>query len=257
MAAVQPTEHAFARSRRAVRELDHFDLFFRGAIAPVDKGRMRVRRTGVAEGNQSGCGWHRRRFETNFFVDHDFDRAIDQLAALQPNDTAFKRGYFAHVIDHRRDIVDGDQQRGGTFGSDSNDLGRESITDLVKRIVPILIRDGKYEYPYLGISSSSDLTLNAIEALGLTTYTGAYVLEVTAGGPADLAGVKAGDTPSRLTGLNAGGDLIIAFDGQPVNTFDQLLSYLITSKSPGDTVVLTVLRDGEEVDLTITLGERP
>ena len=136
-------------------------------------------------------------------------------------------------------------------------VGFSISINLVKRIVPILIRDGKYEYPYLGISSSSDLTLNAIEALGLTTYTGAYVLEVTAGGPADLAGVKAGDTPSRLTGLNAGGDLIIAFDGQPVNTFDQLLSYLITSKSPGDTVVLTVLRDGEEVDLTITLGERP
>jgi S1-C subfamily serine protease len=136
-------------------------------------------------------------------------------------------------------------------------VGFSISINLVKRIVPVLIRDGKYEYPYLGISSSSDLTLNAIEALGLTTYNGAYVLEVTAGGPADLAGVKAGDTPSRLTGLNAGGDLIIAFDGQPVNTFDQLLSYLITSKSPGDTVVLTVLRDGEEVDLTITLGERP
>lgn len=136
-------------------------------------------------------------------------------------------------------------------------VGFSISINLVKRIVPVLIRDGKYSYPYLGISSSSDLTLNAIEALGLTTYTGAYVLDVTPEGPADLAGVKAGDTPSRLQGLNAGGDLIIAFDGKPVNTFDQLLSYLITGKSPGDTVVLTVLRDGEEVDLTITLGERP
>ena len=136
-------------------------------------------------------------------------------------------------------------------------VGFSISINLVKRIVPVLIRDGKYSYPYLGISSSSDLTLNAIEALGLTTYTGAYVLDVTPEGPADLAGVKAGDTPSRLQGLNAGGDLIIAFDGKPVSTFDQLLSYLITGKSPGDTVVLTVLRDGEEVDLTITLGERP
>ncbi|HKJ38374.1 MAG TPA: PDZ domain-containing protein, partial [Anaerolineales bacterium] len=93
--------------------------------------------------------------------------------------------------------------------------------------------------------------------LELDSYTGAYVLEVTSGGPADLAGVKAGETPSRLQGLNAGGDLIIAFDGKPVNTFDELLSYLITSKSPGDTVLLTVIRDGEQVDLTITLGERP
>ena len=136
-------------------------------------------------------------------------------------------------------------------------VGFSISINLVKRIAPILIRDGKYSYPYLGISSSSNLSLNAIEALELGTYTGAYVLEVTPGGPADLAGIKAGETPSRIQGLNSGGDLIIAFDGKPVNTFDELLSYLITSKSPGDTVVLTVIRDGQHVDITVTLGDRP
>jgi 2-alkenal reductase len=136
-------------------------------------------------------------------------------------------------------------------------VGFSISINLVNRIVPILIRDGKYSYPYLGISSSSNLTLDAIEALELSSYTGAYVIDVTSGGPADLAGVKAGDTPSRIQGLNSGGDLIIAFDGKPVNTFDQLLSYLITTKSPGDTVVLTILRNSEQVDLTVTLGERP
>jgi len=136
-------------------------------------------------------------------------------------------------------------------------VGFSISINLVKKIVPVLIRDGKYVYPYLGISSSSNLSLDAIEALGLNTYTGAYVLEVTVGSPADLAGVKAGETPSRLPGLNAGGDLIIAFDGKTVNTFDQLLSYLITTKSPGDTAVLTVIRDGEEIEISIALGERP
>lgn len=136
-------------------------------------------------------------------------------------------------------------------------VGFSISINLVKRIVPILIRDGKYSYPYLGITSSSNLSLDAIEALELSSYTGAYVLEITPGGPADLAGVKAGETPSRIQGLNSGGDLIIAFDGKPVNTFDELLSYLITSKSPGDTVVLTVIRDGQNVDLTVTLGDRP
>lgn len=129
--------------------------------------------------------------------------------------------------------------------------------NLVKHIVPFLIRDGKYEYPYLGISSSSDLSLSEIEALGLNSYTGAYVITVTPGGPADQAGIKAGDTPSRIEGLNAGGDLIVAFDSKPVTTFDDLLSYLITTKSPGETVVLTVLRDGQSIDVTVTLGARP
>jgi len=136
-------------------------------------------------------------------------------------------------------------------------VGFSISVNLVKRVVPGLIRDGKYEYPYLGISSSSELSLSEIEALGLNTYTGAYVLNVTPGSPADQAGIKAGDTPTRIQGLNAGGDLITAFDARPVTTFDELLSYLITSKSPGETVVLTVLRDGQPIDVTVTLGKRP
>ncbi|GAB4445905.1 MAG: trypsin-like peptidase domain-containing protein [Anaerolineales bacterium] len=136
-------------------------------------------------------------------------------------------------------------------------VGFSVSINLVKKIVPVLIRDGKYEYPYLGITSTSDMSLDEIEALGLTTYTGAYVLNVTPGGPADKAGVRAGTTPTRIEGLNAGGDLIIAFDGKPVTSFDKLLSYLLTTKSPGETAVLTVLRDGEEVEITVTLGKRP
>jgi S1-C subfamily serine protease len=136
-------------------------------------------------------------------------------------------------------------------------VGFSISINLVKRIVPILIRDGKYEYPYLGISSGSDLSLADIEALGLKTYTGAYVISVTPGGPADQAGIRAGDTPTSIPNLNAGGDIIVAFDGQPVNTFDQLLSYLTLTKSPGDTAVLTVLRNDQPMDITVTLGERP
>ena len=129
--------------------------------------------------------------------------------------------------------------------------------NLVKRVAPALIRDGKFEYPYLGISSNSDLGLDEVEALGLSQFTGAYVVGVVAGGPADQAGIRAGDSPTNIPGLNAGGDLIIALDGNPVITFDDLLSYLITNKSPGDTIILTVLRDGKSVDVPVVLGTRP
>jgi S1-C subfamily serine protease len=120
-----------------------------------------------------------------------------------------------------------------------------------------LIRDGSYTYPYLGISSNSDLSLSEMEALGLTTYKGAYVSSVVEGGPADQAGIRGGETPTSLDYLQAGGDLIVAFDGRPVDTYEEMLSYLLTTKSPGDTVVLTVLRDGQPMDITLTLGERP
>ena len=136
-------------------------------------------------------------------------------------------------------------------------VGFSISINLVKRIVPYLIRDGVYEYPYLGITSTSNLGLEQIEALGLNTYTGVYVLGVAPGGPADQAGIRDGDTPTSVEGLNAGGDVITAIDGRPVKTFDELLSYLTINKSPGDIVVLTILRDGQPMDITVTLGERP
>lgn len=136
-------------------------------------------------------------------------------------------------------------------------VGFSISINLVKRIVPYLIRDGRYEYPYLGISSDPDLTLADIETLGLNTYTGAYVSSVTPGGPADQAGIRGGSQPTSDQRLLAGGDIITAIDGMPVATFDDLLGYLTTNKSPGDTVVLTILREGQTMDVNVTLGARP
>jgi 2-alkenal reductase len=136
-------------------------------------------------------------------------------------------------------------------------VGFSISINLVKRVAEALIRDGKFEYPYLGISSSSELGVAEIEALGLNTFAGAYVMSVTPGGPADQAGIRAGDQPTSNPQLNAGGDLITAIDGRPIRNFDELLSYLITNKSPGETAVLTVLRDGQSVDVTVTLDRRP
>ena len=147
-----------------------------------------------------------------------------------------------------------DQTTGNAVNSG---VGFALSINLVKRVAEGLIRDGKYEYPYLGISSRDDLPLEVIDALGLNTFTGAYVVSVTPGGPADQAGIRGGSTPTSINGLEAGGDVIIAIDGRQIVTFDELLSYLITNKSPGDNVVLTILRDGQSQDVSVTLGNRP
>jgi len=136
-------------------------------------------------------------------------------------------------------------------------VGFSISINLVKRIVPILIQNGVYKYPYLGVSSSSEMPLVVYDALGLTYFKGAYVRSVTPGSPAEQAGIKGGDTPTSIEGWNAGGDIITAIDSKPVDTFDQLLSQLVTTKSPGDTAVLTILRNGQSMDVTVTLGERP
>lgn len=128
---------------------------------------------------------------------------------------------------------------------------------IISQVVPELIANGAYDYPYMGISSLDELGLIEREALGIERFDGAYVTSVTPGSPADDAGLIAGDQTTSIDGLFAGGDLIIAIDGRPVRIFNDLLSYLITDKRPGDAVTLTILRDGKEMDLTLTLDKRP
>ena len=144
----------------------------------------------------------------------------------------------------------------GTGEPVNSGIGFAIAINIVKRVTPVLIADGKYDYPYLGITSIDELSLPQIEALGLQSFTGAYVTTVTPDSPADQAGIRAGEQSSSA-GLPAGGDLIIAIDGQSIQRFDDLLRYLINNKSPGETVILTVLREEEQVDVPVTLGKRP
>jgi len=136
-------------------------------------------------------------------------------------------------------------------------IGFAISVNMIKRVAPYLIRDGKYDYPYIGISSNDLLTLQMVNALGLKQYTGAYVTSVATGGPADQAGIKAGSARTNIPGLLGGGDLITGIDGKSIRSFDELLAYLITSKGPGDVITLTVLRGEETLDVPVTLGSRP
>ena len=136
-------------------------------------------------------------------------------------------------------------------------IGFAIAINIVKRVVPALIADGKYEYPYLGVSSLPNISLLEQEALGLPRSTGAYITEVTPGGPADKAGLRGGNITTDFPNLAAGGDLIIAIDGHPVLTFSEMLSYLINNTNPGDTVKLTIVRDNKELELELTLDKRP
>jgi 2-alkenal reductase len=136
-------------------------------------------------------------------------------------------------------------------------IGFAVSINMIKRVAPGLIANGRYDYPYLGVSSMDSLTLEMVNALGLKSYTGAYITNVNPGGPADKAGLKAGTTRTNLPGLLGGGDLVTAINGREVRTFDELLAYLITNHGPGDTVILTVLRGDQTLDLSVTLGKRP
>ncbi|MBL7163521.1 MAG: trypsin-like peptidase domain-containing protein [Anaerolineales bacterium] len=131
--------------------------------------------------------------------------------------------------------------------------------NIVKRVVPHLIADGYYNYPFIGIGSppGGDLSLFQQEALGLPQSTGVYIIDVSPDSPASRAGLRGGSESSPIPFISAGGDLIIGIDGNEVRNFNDLISYLILHTSPGDTVVLTILRGDEQIEVDLTLAERP
>lgn len=138
-----------------------------------------------------------------------------------------------------------------TTGTNSG-VGFSIPVDAVSRIVPKLIADGSYEYPFVGAAFDGEITLDDLEDYGLAQTQGAYVLSVTADGPADEAGLFAANPNT-----GRGGDLIVALDDVLINDFSDLNSYLVFNTSVGDTIKVTVLREGKFLDLSLTLGARP
>jgi 2-alkenal reductase len=139
-------------------------------------------------------------------------------------------------------------------------VGYSIASNTIKQIVPYLIREGKFVYPYLGISSAPEISLAAQEEWGLPQASGTYVTNVIAGGPAAQGGVQPDSSTSCASfggDCRGDGDLIVGVDGREVRNLGELMSYLINNKRPGDEVTLTVFRNGEQREVKVVLGERP
>jgi 2-alkenal reductase len=123
-------------------------------------------------------------------------------------------------------------------------IGFAVSVNIVKRVIPSLIAEGSYSYPYLGISSWPDIPLVEAERIGLEKTIGSMVTNVVEGGPADQAGLQVDD-------------VIVEIDGNQVLNFSDMLGYLFTNTVPGDVVQMTVFRNGELIEIELTLGARP
>ncbi|MCS7282678.1 MAG: trypsin-like peptidase domain-containing protein [Anaerolineae bacterium] len=144
---------------------------------------------------------------------------------------------------------------GGNMG-----VGFAVPVNTVKRIVPRLIAEGTYRYPYLGIVSDNRFTLAQLASvLDLPVNYGVLISSVEPGGPADQAGLRGGTRTVRALGttIRVGGDIIIAIDGRRVEDFNDLIAYLVRETEVGQVVTLTILRDGQQMDVRVRLGERP
>ena len=123
-------------------------------------------------------------------------------------------------------------------------IGFAISINIVKRVVPALIEDGFYPYPYLGITTPQDISLNDVQRLELERATGVLLSSVTPDGPSEQAGLRVDD-------------VIISIENQEVRTFGELISYLFIHTVPGDTVTLQYIRNGEVQETDLTIGARP
>jgi S1-C subfamily serine protease len=134
----------------------------------------------------------------------------------------------------------------------SSGVGFSIPVKAVSRIIPYLIEDGEYEYAYMGAGFDGEITLSDETLYGLEQTSGVYVVTVSPGSPADEAGLVAANPE---TGKD--GDLVTAINGQPIQDFADLNRFLIFDAQIGQTIQLTVVRDGRQLTLPLTLGSRP
>lgn len=139
-------------------------------------------------------------------------------------------------------------------------IGFAIPVDTVKRIVPQLIENGEAEYPYLGISSQTQFSLAELsEEFDLPVRYGVIIATVTENSAADQAGLRGGTREVTFRGaeITVGGDIIIAIDGVRINNFDELLGYLVSNTNVGQEIIVTIIRNGEQMDVSLVLGARP
>ncbi len=141
--------------------------------------------------------------------------------------------------------------------TDSNSgIGFVIPANIVNRVIPVLISKSSYDHPRLGITATT-ITFNLAKATGLdTAQRGVLVIDVTNGSSADKAGLRGSTTNNNDNGtaVPQGGDIITAIDGQPVRTFEDLTSYLFNYTEVGQKVQLSILRNGSEQTVELTLG---
>jgi S1-C subfamily serine protease len=182
--------------------------------------------------------------------------AIQTDAAINPGNSG------GPLLDLQGRIVGVNSQilspSGGSAG-----IGFAVSANTVQRVVPELIAQGYYAHPWLGMDmvSLSPSIASVLRDAGVTVSvdSGLLVLDVTAAGPADKSGVQGGSRWARIGRyrLAVGGDIITAIDGQPINDLQALTVYLESERAIGDTVQLSVVRDGQERQISLTLAEQP
>ena len=227
-------------------------------VALGDSGGVSVGDAVIAIGNPFGLdhtatagivsGVQREINSPNGFVIRD---AIQTDAPINPGNSG------GPLLDGAGRVIGVNSQIESAGGGGNVGIGFAVPINTAREVAQDLIADGEVEHAFVGISGG-DLTAEIADVLNLDIDEGAIVQSVVPGSPADEAGIEAGDTEVTINGqpLRVGGDVIVAVDGEPVATMSDVIG-AVDAKQPGDSLELTVLRDGEERDVSVELADRP
>jgi S1-C subfamily serine protease len=177
-------------------------------------------------------------------------QAIQTDAAINPGNSG------GPLLNTSGEVIGVNAQIVSPGGQTNAGVGFAIPANIVRRVAPVLIDHGTYQWPWLGVRGTS-LDLALAEANNLDTQKGAYIHEVILGGPAAQAGLQGSSGTTTVSGIQVptGGDVVVAVNGEPVVDWSDLLAN-IALRSPGDRVTLTVIRDGQRTEIPVELEAR-
>jgi 2-alkenal reductase len=190
------------------------------------------------------------------------DRSIQSLTGFATTgaiqtDAAINHGNSGGPLLDRRGRVLGINAQIQTSTGDGSGVGFAVPADVVRLSLAQLRRDGRAHYAYLGVSHV-EVYPQLAEHFHLPVDAGAWVQDVTGGGPAQSAHLREGDQTERFQDkdFRVGGDVITAVQGTAVRSETDLAKALLARK-PGDTVTVDVRRGDKRISVRVKLGERP
>jgi S1-C subfamily serine protease len=137
-------------------------------------------------------------------------------------------------------------------------IGFAIPSNTISKVVPSLITKGSFSHPWIGLSGTN-MTPEIANAIGLKESRGFLVVDTVSGSPAEKGGLHGGNKVVTINGMQIalGGDVIEKIDDKVVRKIDDILAYIESMKSVGETVTLSVLRDGKIQKVNLSLAARP
>ena len=137
-------------------------------------------------------------------------------------------------------------------------IGFAVPSNTISKVVPVLITEGKYSHPWIGISGQ-DINPDLAKIRNLDHSKGFLIVTVIPDSPAEMAGLKGVSEIEKIGNKEypKDGDIIVSVDGKEVRKISDILIHLQEEKSVGDEMILGIIRDGEQMDIILTLVVRP